>query len=423
MSQEIEQLLRCKKIIEQKLDWGDPETWQASDFENLHQRILDETGVSLSDSTLRRIWGRVKYDHLPSSTTLNTLAQFAGFENWRVFIRSQQPVQVPVSGAIPVKQEVSAPGNRWIKIALAAVVLIAVGLAGIYAFNYIHQTINTGDYSFNCKPLTRQIPNSVVFTYDASASPTDSVYIQQSWDPRKRTRVDKTMHTHTSVYYEPGFFQAKLLVGDKIVKEHRLIIPTNGWLGAIDVQPVPVYLNKQEFLYKDGLSLSIKQIETKNIPIQPRPPFIRFFNVGNFDPVPVTDFSFNAVIKNEYNEGASACQFSYISLITNDIPILIPVCATGCVGELMVYGVDHSISGKDANLSGFGVDFSQWVTIACKSIDNKIQYVVNGKVALEFPLPVKKDVQIVGLTFGFQGAGSVKTINLDSKGKSVFHAF
>jgi len=90
MSQDLESLL---PIIEQKLDWGSSSGWQSRDFENLNQLILDETGVSLSASTLRRIWGRVEYHHLPSATTLDTLAKFAGFENWRKFIKLQVPVE------------------------------------------------------------------------------------------------------------------------------------------------------------------------------------------------------------------------------------------------------------------------------------------------------------------------------------------
>jgi len=82
MSPEIKKLLG---IIEEKLGWGESKAWQSRDFENLNQRILDETGVSLSASTLRRIWGKVEYKHLPSITTMDTLAKFAGYESWRTF--------------------------------------------------------------------------------------------------------------------------------------------------------------------------------------------------------------------------------------------------------------------------------------------------------------------------------------------------
>ena len=84
MSPEIEKLL---KLIEGKLDWGESNTWQGKDFEKLNQLILDETGVSLSASTLKRVWGKVEYNHLPSVTTLDALAKFGGFENWRSFLK------------------------------------------------------------------------------------------------------------------------------------------------------------------------------------------------------------------------------------------------------------------------------------------------------------------------------------------------
>src|ERR1700748_2063400 len=79
-------------IIEQQLDWGDAASWQGKDFEILNELILEKTKVSLSASTLRRIFGRVEYNHMPSGTTLDTLAQFADFENWRAFTRQRRPV-------------------------------------------------------------------------------------------------------------------------------------------------------------------------------------------------------------------------------------------------------------------------------------------------------------------------------------------
>src|SRR5258708_29703187 len=83
-SSDIKHLLT---IIEQQLDWGDASNWQSKDFELLNELILEQTKVSLSASTLRRIWGRVEYNHLPSGTTLDTLSRFAGFENWRGFTK------------------------------------------------------------------------------------------------------------------------------------------------------------------------------------------------------------------------------------------------------------------------------------------------------------------------------------------------
>jgi len=419
MSPEIEKLL---KIIEQKLDWGESEKWQSRDFENLNQLILNATGVSLSASTLRRIWGRVEYRHLPSGTTLDTLAKFAGYENWRIFTK-QNPASDKDPNqtlAMPVKQ--NAKPESWIKMSWVAVVIIVASLVSVFAVKKSKRPINADDYSLSCQRVTRQIPNSVIFTYDATVSPTDSVYIQQSWDPNMKTLVDKSLHKHTSVYYEPGFHRAKLIIGNQIVKEQKLIIPTNGWLGIIDHRPIPVYLKPEEFIDTSLMGIPVFKIQKKNITMEPQPPMVKYYNVGNFDPVSVTDFSFNVEIKNEYNEGAAACQLSYILLITDGSPIIISLSVKGCVSELNLMSVDSAVSGKMADLSAFGVDFSSWAGISCKSIADKIRFSVNEKIAYEFPLP-KKEVHIVGMAYIFQGTGSVKNINLSSKDKLIFHAF
>ncbi len=334
---------RLLTIIEQQLDWGDAATWQSKDFEILNQLIFDKTKVSLSASTLRRVWGRVEYKNLPSGTTLDTLAMFAGFENWRAFVRSnsQQDKSAAVSRPI-VKPAADSPKFNSI---IATTLVLAVILIGIYFTERPGPGINANNYTFSSKRLTGGIPNSVIFNYDATASPTDSIYIQQSWDPHTKTLVSKNLHQHTSVYYEPGFYQAKLVVGGKTVKQHKLMIPTDGWLGLIENRPVPVYLKQENFISKDVMRLNTGPGWVKKRgPAACTVPFIKYYNVGNFTPVPLTDFSYSVRVKNEYSEGSAACQFASVSLITDSGPIIIQLSTKGCVSELNMINVNLIIS-------------------------------------------------------------------------------
>ena len=435
------ELQRCKQLIEQKLDWGASQYWTSADFEALQQRILDETGVSLSASTLRRIWGRVDYQHLPSTTTLNILAQFAGYTDWRQFVRAQTtrdmadvaatsvaatevaPADVALAKEAPLLTDVPLRSINWRRWGWVAGLLVIVATAiTIVAFEQKQQSATVPSYHFSSKPITRGIPTSVVFTYDASASPIDSVFIQQSWDPRRREVVDKNGQTHTSIYYEPGFYHAKLLVGDRVVKEHPLLIPTDGWLGTITTTPVPIYLKPSEYVGPQHMRLPIAAIQQKNVALQPMAPLVKYFNVGNFKPVPVGDFVFSSALKNEYSEGAAVCQHSWVVLITDDMPISIPLSTKGCVSELMLMDGSRSVSGKSTDLSGLGVDFSDWVRVGCHSDGQKLYYTVNDKVAYTTKLPTKK-VSIVGVMYGFRGTGAVKDIRLQVGGKTVFSVF
>jgi len=76
------------ELFESNTGWGDSDEWSNQDFVILSEKIQERTGVALSHVTLKRIWGKVKYDSLPNIHTLDTLVQFLGYENWRAF-RSQ----------------------------------------------------------------------------------------------------------------------------------------------------------------------------------------------------------------------------------------------------------------------------------------------------------------------------------------------
>ncbi|WP_426671580.1 hypothetical protein ACPPVU_10115 [Mucilaginibacter sp. McL0603] len=412
---ELKQLLA---IIEQQLDWGDNSTWQGKDFEILNQLIFDKTKVSLSASTLRRIWGKVEYNHMPSTTTLDTLARFAGFESWRAFTRQKITANAVITKQVekaPVKPK--AKQGRWITVGLIVIAIAAVGLISMH----VKKEPAKGTYFFSSKPVTRNIPNSVVFTYDAKAAAGDSVFIQQSWDNRTRAWVDPGKHQYTSVYYYPGFYHAKLLVNKTVVKEHTLLIPTIGWLGLINHEPIPVYLNPAEFL-KDGLmSLSVADLKQKNIMLSPQPPMVQYANVGNFTPVPISDFDFSVEVKNDYHEGSGTCQFMNISLVTDNIPVIVPLSIKGCISELNMIDGANMISGKSTDLSGFGTDLTQWVKVNIRSEGSSLAYYVNGKVVFHSRLPLPEN--IVGMWYMFEGTGSVRNIELKQKNKVIFEAF
>src|SRR5258708_26149981 len=125
MTSEIRKLLQ---IIEDQLDWGDAAAWQSKDFESLNELIFEKTKVSLSASTLRRVWGRVEYKHLPSGTTLDTLSRFAGFESWRAFLKanSAHGNSKKTLGLSKAKRDIHFSLYLIIAILLFAVVLTGV---------------------------------------------------------------------------------------------------------------------------------------------------------------------------------------------------------------------------------------------------------------------------------------------------------
>lgn len=415
---------KTKKLFEVATGWGDSSDWTNQDFVVLSEKIQEKTGVALSHVTLKRVWGKVKYDSLPNTHTLDTLVQFLGYENWRAFksqngngvshIATAEPVStVPVAGEI--KNEAPAKKRKpYLKAGLFIICIAAIVVSILSTRKKTPPVITDSDYKFSSKKVVSVgLPNSVVFNYDATRSPYDSVIIQQSWDKHLQVKVSKNEHQHTSIYYYPDYYKAKLIVGTRIVSMHRLLIKSDGWLPAVTQAPVPVYFKKDEVIANGKMSLPIEKIQAKNVKLQPTPSDVLYSNVREFGEIYSDNFTFETSVKNDYREGASVCQLSKIYILCEGTAIGIPLCAKGCISTLDLLFTNYWVSGKHVDLSVFGVDFSSWVKVRIETKNRKAQIFLNDKMVFAVNEDIIKS-KIIGIDYTFQGTGSVDYIKLSN---------
>jgi len=418
---------KAKRLYEDKTGWGDSDEWTNQDFVILSEQIQERTGIALSHVTLKRVWGKVKYDSLPNTHTLDTLVQFLGYANWREF-KSQngngavgreklKEIVINGNGIHYEPPRVAVAKSRKIRYKPLLITGAAFAVAALIMYiKWWSPNVAKSDYSFSSKKVVSVgVPNSVVFNFDATKSPQDSVIIQQSWDPRLQVKVSKWQHQHTSIYYLPEYYTAKLIVGGKIVSRHSLLIKSNGWLAAVLQEPVPVYFSRQDASRDGKLSLSAEQIQSRNIKMQPSPPTVIYSNVTDLGEIYTNDFTFETSVRNDYREGAAACQSTNIYILCEGTAIAIPLCAKGCVSNLDLLFTGFYASGRQQDLSAFGVDFNSFVKVKVESKKGKGTIYINDKPVYM----VDKDIirsKIVGFDIAFQGAGSVDYVKL-SNGK------
>jgi hypothetical protein len=405
MHNEKEHIEKCRQQIEEKVGWGHGAAWQNQDFEALSARIFKDTKVSLSVSTLKRLWGKIRYEGSPNIATLNALAQFVGYENWRAFTANGSR---PLNPIVKKEKRQFAPHN----ILKGSVVIIAI--AGVAILFWLASTrpkqLKYDHIAFSSKAVTNTIPNTVVFTYNAKDSNADSVFIQQSWDPKRRYRVDKNLNEYTSTYYLPGYYRAKLILDTTIVAEQDVFIESNGWLGTVDRQPIPVYAPPDKILHDGIVGISDAFLAEQKIDVEKEKLSVSFSRVLKREVVPDTAFQMDVTLKNTFAKGDLVCQKSQIILMGTDGVIIIPLSIKGCVGELFLMA-GESRDGKTNDLSAFGVDFSDWVNVQCRVQDKKISILVNNTLAFEGGYQ-NGIGQVVGTRITFMGNGEVKTFEL-----------
>ncbi|MEQ8810452.1 MAG: hypothetical protein RIE59_15375, partial [Imperialibacter sp.] len=274
----------CLFEIERQLNWGPGEAWTTNDFKALSEKIHAATGTNLSVATLKRLWGTIDYQSKPTATTLNALAQYLGHENWKAY---QYASSLPKERIQKKHASAKAKKDRPAGIILSLLVILSLGAWLLFYVSNRDQEKtkpmpNTSLFSFSSKQAVSEgVPNSVIFNYDAiSASATDTIYIQQSWDKRLRQQVSYDKKVHTSIYYYPGYFQAKLVVNDSIVKQHPVYITSVGWLPLVEQEKVPVYFTVEDVIKGNGaLSLPLEKLTSNNIHLQPETPWTSYFYV------------------------------------------------------------------------------------------------------------------------------------------------
>ncbi|MBS1597422.1 MAG: hypothetical protein JST75_04300 [Bacteroidetes bacterium] len=412
-----------RKIIEAKTGWGVSDDWTNQDFVALSEKIQEQTGVAISHVTLKRIWGKVKYDSLPNTHTLNTLVQFVGYKSWRDFKLQHGstetheeiiPAEKPLNGhAVQASPRKISP--FVVKALTIAASIIAVIVIIQFIFARQRENVNPSDYAFSSKKVvTEGVPNSVVFDYDATKAPLDSsIIFQQSWDTTYRTKVSKNQHQHTNIYYYPDYYEAKLLVGHKIVKEHNVLITSGGWLPLVVQKPVPAYFKKEDAMVDGKFSLSIDKIKSRNIHLGNDPLITVYSHVRDFGEIYSDDFVFETYLKNDFSEGTAICQKTIVYLLCEGTAIGIPLCIKGCVSDIDLLFTDFFISGKQKNLSAFGVDFSKYVKIRIESKNGKAKIFVDDALAYEVTDHIKK-AKIIGFDYVFYGTGSVDYVKMSS---------
>ncbi len=420
MSQQEKDCLELfKRKSEEQLGWGDSENWNNSDFERLSAMIFERTGINLSISTLKRVWGKVKYDSVPTATTLNTLAQFSGYESWRSFcsqkqvsVRMQEPVVTDTADIEPFKKN---PRAKWFVLVMLLPVLSSVIFLLMERGRSQPYAIDTSRIIFKSNVVSDELPNSVVFNYDIGDIKTDSVFIQQSWDPDRRERVAAGEHQHTSIYYFPGFFKAKLLIGKRIVKQHEIFIKTKGWMGIVQQQSQPqtkpIYLSPEEIKSPDGgMEVTAKTLSSKIGTSVFNDVWTVFCNAKEYNVAP-SHFTFSATLQNTSAKEAAICRQVKVNIITTEGIISLPLCAKGCISDIAVRVGDTFIDGKDHDLSAFGYDFSKPADIKVNVGKQKADIFINDKEVRSVTC-TKPFGRVVNLMIIFEGTGMARNISI-----------
>lgn len=134
---------------------------------------------------MKRLSGKVSYPSKPNPTTLDALAVYLGYSDWRTFVSQERrdPIQKKERSTTPKPLQYTKP-------LLVLALIMVPELIMIYSKPV--KNYDPNDFEFNAETVSTGIPNSVIFRYNAKAADKDAkVAIQEDWDELKRVFVNR----------------------------------------------------------------------------------------------------------------------------------------------------------------------------------------------------------------------------------------
>lgn len=408
----------CRKQIEEKFAFGNGAGYTQRDLEALAQHIEERTGIILSLSTLKRLW-KDEFKQRPQPATLNALAAVLDYRDWQDF-RQQNPLPAQAE-ASPARKIV--PNKKVGQVIVFTLLLIA---ASVWVMSRLNHRPSAGvkvgkPVSFTAqKTVMTGTPATVIFRYDLSPVTADSFFIQQSWNPAHRVRIDPGSTTYSSIYYESGYHRARLIANDTVLAMQPIHILSDGWEPRLYYNyrdREPVHFKKERFSGGGRLHMDRQLLARKNVDLS-RPFETRITNSRVYG-LSSDHFDLVSRIKVDSLTG-SPCPFMQVNIVTEKHLFWVNLQHPGCERNAGYKMGEVIRSGENNDLSRLGVDVYQWQEVGIRVENRNAEITLNGQRL--FSETFREDFgKIMALTYIFSGTGSVDHVKLaGTNGEIVF---
>lgn len=407
----------CQKIAAQV---GEKQIleWTNSDYIKLGRLLSRKTKVQLSESTLKRIFGksRTSERYYPQKATRDALAQFIGYRDWYEF-EFRHTAQIVHQKVIPKIIE-HLPEKKKTKNSATWLMLASLlGLAFILTLivqkpaNKDHSAIN--DVKLVCVNPIGSIPHSAIFKLQGKGESVDSLgnfSIQFGDGKIKRTSLTGLMLNH---YYEaPGRYYPLLFYKNKVIDSAYVYLQTEGWAvtGENPTDTTRVYpVSIPGFDTKKKLFITAKAASHAGIDTL----HTFFISFTNAKPTQINgdNFEFSAQLKTSANRIGVRCSQVDISIYGEKDKHAFSIIRPECTVWTRYHFSENMKDGNQDDLRAFGHDLSKGGMLKLHIKNKVVNLFINNKPV--YNTQYEKSIgRVMGVKILFSGLGSFEKFGL-----------
>lgn len=402
-------LEECIRLLEKKLDRGPSGEWTASDFSAVSQQIFDATGKTVSDSTLKRIFGKkdAGENYTPQLYTRNAIAEYLGFKDWQQF-------KIHLKEGDSQGHNASQRKKKHLLILTGTIALI--GLL-IVIFLYSGGFRGGEKVWLKAERTSQTVPITTVFNYDVSKVK-DSVFID--FGNNTPVPLPKDKHKITEYYKAAGIFYPRILTRKKVLDSVRIVNYSAGWQGGYspndDYRMFIPFEDSAVFRQDDRLYIAPSDLKIPD-PLYNKGIYAEYRLMHEFK-ASLDEIECEATVKNSPHEGGKLCYDIEIWLIGSEENCKVRFVEPGCFryGQLKISEKEYN--GRYDDLSAFARDLKKWTKVGVKLKNNQADIVYNESEI--FKQQYKKNLgNLLGFYFRFYGTGSLREVSIRNSGNNL----
>ena len=402
---------KLKDRIEVKFGKPNLESWRNGDFDELSRQIFRKTRVRISNSTLKRIFGKTKTvsHYTPQHSTLQALQDF---------------VEEVDSGGRSETDDLSS-GNRgyWKS---QRILFIAVFVAGIGAYLFLklikkNSHANEAGHSaeLSLKKLEGINKATARFGVIMEPGPRVDADLRVYYDDYSDTSILTSPTSSLAHYYQfPGVFKPKLFLEGRVISDDILVhVKTEGWY-ALGTSPNltedrRLYPVPNSVLYKPEGYLHLSASDFQKIGMDSTAiTMLRLYNYLETG-IDGDNFQMKLRLKNAEFWPGVQCNSPVVVVKGRNGTLQQYFPKPGCSFWVETIVSEKKISGRHHDMSAFCVDLSHWGEIQIINEDKHVSFLLDGKLlgGFDYTIPLG---EILGIEVRFFGTGFLDYFRLSN---------
>lgn len=404
-------ILFCCKKVEEIFQQGPCLEWTHHHFLQLSEEIEQQTGIIISETTLKRLFGKrsTEKDYLPQASTREALAKYVGYNSWyelTISANKNEGKTVPEPNGESTERKVFM---QW-KVFGLIVILIAAVISVTFIISKRHS--QNPNFSISVRNKIDTVPFTAIFDYSLPSNTKDTFFLNIPGLGKTPLSSANTVITHWFNY--SGYFRIPVMYRNSVVDTVDVFALNRNWQPGIfqedeDAPFKPISNPNLDATQNDMLYLSPLQLQQSGIDSLSN--YMLEFRYFNFFDVSLDDFLFETIARNSVETGGKPCFDIDIELVGENGKIRCVFTQEKCFRFAQLIVSDVYINGRNHDLSMFSHDISNWNSFQIKSKDQATSFSINDELIFEQEY-TKEIGRLKGIIFRYFGSGQTNSVQI-----------